>query len=62
MADRSAAYGEASAEAGVLIRPYGVDGVRITIGDPHENDAFLAFATSPAAQELAGIPAGSPTV
>ncbi|MBM4556516.1 histidinol-phosphate transaminase [Rhodococcus hoagii] len=62
LADRSAAYGEASAEAGVLIRPYGVDGVRITIGDPHENDAFLAFATSPAAQELAGIPAGSPTV
>ncbi|MGF7123253.1 histidinol-phosphate transaminase [Rhodococcus sp. BE178] len=59
--DRSAAYGEASAEAGVLIRPYGVDGVRITIGDPHENDAFLAFATSGAALELAGLTAGSPT-
>ncbi|QBJ96794.1 histidinol-phosphate transaminase [Rhodococcus sp. ABRD24] len=59
--DRSVAYGEASAAAGVLIRTYGVDGVRITIGDPHENDAFLAFATSEAAVELAGIRAGSPT-
>ncbi|WP_031939132.1 histidinol-phosphate transaminase [Prescottella defluvii] len=61
LGERSAAYGEASAEAGVVIRPYGVDGVRITIGDPHENDAFLAFATSAAALELAGVPAGSPT-
>lgn len=41
----SAAYGAASAAAGVLVRPYGTDGVRVTIGDPDENDAFLAFAT-----------------
>ncbi|WP_137725751.1 histidinol-phosphate transaminase [Prescottella subtropica] len=54
--DRSAAYGEASAEAGILIRPYGTDGVRITIGDPHENDAFLTFAMSAAARESAGLP------
>ncbi|WP_305093497.1 histidinol-phosphate transaminase [Prescottella sp. R16] len=54
--ERSAAYGEASAEAGVLIRPYGTDGVRITIGDPHENDAFLTFATAAPARELAGLP------
>ncbi|WP_405133933.1 histidinol-phosphate transaminase [Nocardia sp. NBC_01388] len=44
---RSAEYGEASAEAGVLIRPYGADGVRVTAGDPHENDLFLSFATAP---------------
>ncbi|MFD1812011.1 histidinol-phosphate transaminase [Rhodococcus gannanensis] len=43
---KSQAYGDASAEAGVVVRAYGTDGVRITIGDPHENDAFLAFATS----------------
>jgi histidinol-phosphate aminotransferase len=43
----SAAFGEASAAAGVLVRPYGVDGVRVTAGDPHENDLFLAFATAP---------------
>lgn len=44
---RSAEYGEASAEAGVLLRPYGTDGVRVTIGDPHENEQFLRFATDP---------------
>ncbi|MGW0043939.1 histidinol-phosphate transaminase [Rhodococcus sp. NPDC003348] len=45
LGELAAAYGEASAEAGVLVRPYGVDGVRVTIGDPDENDAFLKFAT-----------------
>lgn len=48
LGEQSAAYGEASAAAGVLIRPYGADGVRITAGDSHENDQFLAFATDPA--------------
>ncbi|MEV5835770.1 histidinol-phosphate transaminase [Nocardia sp. NPDC052112] len=47
LGERSAEYGEASAEAGVLLRPYGTDGVRVTIGDPHENDQFLRFATDP---------------
>ncbi|WP_277033551.1 histidinol-phosphate transaminase [Actinacidiphila oryziradicis] len=47
LGDRSAEYGRASAEAGVLIRPYGTDGVRITAGDPHENDLYLSFATDP---------------
>lgn len=45
LGDRSAAFAEACAEAGVLVRPYADDGVRVTIGDPHENDAFLTFAT-----------------
>ncbi|MEU1961900.1 histidinol-phosphate transaminase [Nocardia sp. NPDC019255] len=44
---RSAEFGEASAAAGVLVRPYGTDGVRVTIGDPHENDLFLSFAAEP---------------
>ncbi|WP_067531937.1 histidinol-phosphate transaminase [Nocardia crassostreae] len=48
LGDRSLECGEASAEAGVLVRPYGTDGVRVTAGDPHENDQFLAFATDPA--------------
>ncbi|MFR9752805.1 histidinol-phosphate transaminase [Nocardia sp. 004] len=42
---RSIEFGEASAAAGVLVRPYGTDGVRVTVGDPHENDLFLDFAT-----------------
>ncbi|MFG1790951.1 histidinol-phosphate transaminase [Nocardia sp. NPDC049149] len=48
LGERTVAFGEASAEAGVLVRPYGTDGVRVTIGDPHENDLFLEFATDPA--------------
>ncbi|WP_327111528.1 histidinol-phosphate transaminase [Nocardia sp. NBC_01730] len=47
LGERSAEYGEAGAEAGVLVRPYGTDGVRVTIGDPHENELFLGFATDP---------------
>ncbi|MBF6173419.1 histidinol-phosphate transaminase [Nocardia blacklockiae] len=47
LGERSAEFGEASAEAGIIVRPYGVDGVRVTAGDPHENDLFLAFATAP---------------
>lgn len=35
---------EKAAEARVLVRPYGTDGVRVTIGAPEENDTFLAFA------------------
>ncbi|MBO0854561.1 MAG: histidinol-phosphate transaminase [Nocardia sp.] len=47
LGERSADFGTASAEAGVLVRPYGTDGVRVTAGDPHENDLFLTFATAP---------------
>jgi histidinol-phosphate aminotransferase len=28
----------------LIVRPYGQDGVRVTIGAPHENDALIAFA------------------
>lgn len=44
MAERSPGFAAAAAEAGVILRAYGNDGVRVTIGDPHENDAFLKFA------------------
>jgi histidinol-phosphate aminotransferase len=42
--ENTADFVEQSANAGVLVRPYGTDGVRVTIGAPHENDAFLAIA------------------
>ena len=42
----SVRFATASGEAGVLVRPYGLDGVRVTIGDRHENDQFLAFAAT----------------
>ncbi|MFI6870857.1 histidinol-phosphate transaminase [Nocardia sp. NPDC050406] len=51
LGERSAEYGAASAEAGVLVRPYGTDGVRVTAGDSHENDLYLRFATDPATVE-----------
>ncbi|MGW5388022.1 histidinol-phosphate transaminase [Nocardia sp. NPDC003963] len=40
-------FAEASAAAGVIIRPFAGEGVRVTAGDPHENDLFLDFATDP---------------
>ncbi len=54
LGDRSAAFAEAAAEAGVILRNFTGDGTRVTIGDPHENDHFLAFATGPG-RTLAGI-------
>jgi histidinol-phosphate aminotransferase len=35
---------EQAADARIVVRPYGADGVRITIGAPEENDALLQFA------------------
>ncbi|CAJ1494790.1 pyridoxal phosphate-dependent aminotransferase [[Mycobacterium] burgundiense] len=43
--ERTADFVAQAAKARILVRPYGDDGVRVTIGAPHENDAFLAFAT-----------------
>ncbi|MBJ7399017.1 histidinol-phosphate transaminase [Mycolicibacterium sp.] len=44
LAEQTADFAQQSGEARVLVRPYGSDGVRVTIGAPEENDAFLAFA------------------
>jgi len=41
---------QAAARARVVVRPYGTDGVRVTIGAPAENDAFLAFAEASATE------------
>ena len=43
---RTAQFAAAAAEAKVLVRPYGDDGARVTIGAASENDTFLAFARS----------------
>jgi histidinol-phosphate aminotransferase len=44
LAERTVEFAQQAAEARVLVRPYGADGVRVTIGAAPENDAFLAFA------------------
>ena len=33
-----------AADARIVVRPYGTDGVRVTVGAPEENDALLRFA------------------
>jgi histidinol-phosphate aminotransferase len=44
LGDRAAAFSTACEARGVIVRPFQGDGVRVTIGTPEENDAFLAVA------------------
>lgn len=44
LGDRAAAFGAACESRGVIVRTFQPDGVRVTIGTPEENDAFLAAA------------------
>ncbi|WP_433220029.1 histidinol-phosphate transaminase [Microtetraspora malaysiensis] len=44
LGDRSSAFAELCAGYGVAVRPFGAEGVRISIGDREANDAFLAAA------------------
>jgi histidinol-phosphate aminotransferase len=46
LGDRSAEFGAACEKQGVIVRPFQGDGVRVTIGTPAENDAFLAAAAA----------------
>jgi histidinol-phosphate aminotransferase len=41
---RTRDFVERAADARIVVRPYGADGVRATIGAPEENDALLEFA------------------
>ncbi|MEX7470593.1 histidinol-phosphate transaminase [Mycobacterium adipatum] len=41
---RADEFTNAAADDRLLVRPYGQDGVRVTVAAPHENDAFLRFA------------------
>ncbi len=44
LAERTLGFVEKAAENRLVVRPYGEDGVRVTVATPHENDAFLDFA------------------
>ena len=46
LGDQSSAFGAACEARGVIVRPFAADGVRVTIGLPAENDAFLTAAES----------------
>jgi histidinol-phosphate aminotransferase len=41
---RSVPFAQACERAGVIVRPFPGEGVRVTVGTPEENDAFLAAA------------------
>jgi histidinol-phosphate aminotransferase len=45
LAERTNDFVNCAADNRLLVRPYGQDGVRVTVAAPHENDAFLDFAT-----------------
>lgn len=45
LAERTENFVNAAADNRLLVRPYGQDGVRVTVAAVHENDAFLRFAT-----------------
>jgi histidinol-phosphate aminotransferase len=40
------AFAQACDAANIIVRPFAGDGVRVTVGTPEENDAFLAVAAS----------------
>ena len=44
LGDKAGAFGAACERRGVIVRSFQPDGVRVTIGTPQENDAFLAAA------------------
>jgi histidinol-phosphate aminotransferase len=44
LAEHTADFVRDAAEARLIVRPYGHDGVRVTVAAPDENDAFLRFA------------------
>jgi histidinol-phosphate aminotransferase len=44
LGDGAVPFGQACERAGVIVRPFAGDGVRVTVGTPEENDAFLAAA------------------
>jgi histidinol-phosphate aminotransferase len=46
LGERSDDFAESCNQAGVSVRPFQPDGVRVTIGDPEANDAFLDAAAA----------------
>ena len=44
LAERTADFVAKAAQSLLIVRPYGQDGVRVTVAAPHENDAFIEFA------------------
>ncbi len=46
LGEDTARFAAAAEEQGVVVRPYGTDGVRATIGEPGGNDVLLRVAAA----------------
>jgi histidinol-phosphate aminotransferase len=46
LGERSLEFAASCEQAGVIVRPFAGEGVRVTVGTPEENDIFLAAAES----------------
>jgi len=44
LGDRTVAFAAAASRAGVLVRPFAGDGVRVSVGEPEANDLLLEVA------------------
>jgi len=44
LGDRAAEFAAAADEAGIVVRPFAGDGVRVTIAEPAANDILLSVA------------------
>jgi histidinol-phosphate aminotransferase len=45
LGDGATAFAQRCEQAGIIVRAFAGDGVRVTIGTPEENDAFLAVSS-----------------
>lgn len=54
LGDATTDFAAAARDAGVIIRPFAGDGVRVTVTEAEDNDAFLTFATRWAEDHSAG--------
>jgi histidinol-phosphate aminotransferase len=46
LGDRTAAFVAAAEAAGIMVRPFAGEGVRVTIGEPEANDVLLGVAAA----------------
>jgi histidinol-phosphate aminotransferase len=44
LGDRTPKFAAACEDAGVTVRPFGEEGVRVTIGEPRANDLVISLA------------------
>jgi histidinol-phosphate aminotransferase len=46
LGERTGEFAAACEEAGIMVRPFGQEGVRVTIGEPEANDVLIATASA----------------